>query len=113
MAELDQELFLQRPGDVLLHIFVDQRGEVCASLQHHTDPERPMESWGLVTASAPPIDCMVVMSSPPGLLIGATMFPLFAEQAREVDAWLQSVPALIERQRSRPSNVLRLVPKDA
>lgn len=111
MTEIDQELFLERPGGVSMHIFVDRRGEVSVSLMHDPEPGKPMSTWGLIAVSAAPADCLVDLGESPALLVGAAMFALFAEQAREVGAWLQAVPALIERQRSLPSNVLQLVAK--
>lgn len=78
----DDELFICRPGGIVLHGHV-AGGEIGITLQiRGADTTAPMALWGLAIATAPPEKVFVDTDrSPPALVVGdeATLFVL-AEQ---------------------------------
>ena len=76
---LDDELFICRPGGIVLHGHV-AGGEIGITLQiRGADTTAPMALWGLAIATAPPEKVFVDADrSPPALVVGeeGTMFVL-------------------------------------
>lgn len=85
---LDDELFIRRPGGIVLHGHV-ANGEIGITLQiRGADTSAPMAAWGLAIATAPPEKVFIDADrSPPTLVVGdeGTLFVLAEQDA--VAAW--------------------------
>lgn len=90
--DFSDELFIQRPGGVLLHGFMDEAGELSFSLQAPTRDAvdvAAIEDYGLIVASSSP-DGVVLDDTrhPPALQVGDACFILDESQVAQVQAFL-------------------------